>query len=455
MPEVKIQQPAAPTQYGQAATDALAGFKAAGQQAAESRGAQTSATGAALAGAGATEEERRRLRQTQEAQAAQIGAEGPADVASQAAQQKQTEYLQGLQATGGAQALTAQQQADLAKALQASATGGGTVAQEQLKQALAATQAATASQVASLRGINPAAAQRLLVQQQSAQAATTAGKAAELGITEQFEAQKLLAQTLGQMRGQDIGAQESMAQQVASMLTTGRAQDIASGQLQTQRDQLAANILQGIRSGDVDAVNSAVNAASAQRAADLNARAQELGLFNAAGQLDQQAYQTQMQAALAQAQMDFQAGKINRDALEAEQNFWRDVGVKAGLGLLGAAGKIGAAIATGGASVAADAIGGAANAAAGGKAHGGRIDGRGLVKGDHPANDIVPALLSPGEIVLPRSIAQAKDAPDKAAAFVAALQKTESKPMSRATAAKRIAELEAELAALKAARGAR
>lgn len=449
----KIGQPQ-DSGYGQTAKDALAGFKEAGAQIAESRGAQASATGAALAGAGATEEERRRLRQLQESQAADVRAEGAPDVASKAEQETQLGVLKGLQATGGAQALTAQQQGDLVRALQASATGGGTVAQEQLKQALQATQAATASQVAGLRGINPAAAQRLLVQQQAAQTATTAGKAAELGLSEKLESQKILAQTVGQMRGQDIAAQESMSQQIAASLTSGRAQDIASGQLQAQRDQIAANILQGIRSGDVDAVNSAVNAANAQRAADLSARAQELGLFNAAGQLDQQAYQTQMQAAIQQAQMDFQAGKINRDALEAEQNFWRDLGAKAALGLLGAAGKVGAAIATGGASTAKDAIKGATEELTG-KARGGRIDGHAMVKGDHPANDTVPALLSPGEIVIPRSIAQAKDAPEKAAAFVAALQKAEAKPLSRSTAAKRIAELEAELAAMKAARGGR
>ncbi len=55
------------------------------------------------------------------------------------------------------------------------------------------------------------------------------------------------------------------------------------------------------------------------------------------------------------------------------------------------------------------------------QAHGGQIDyrrggkvpGKPVVKGDNPKNDIVPARLSPGEIVLPRSIAmKLKNAPD-------------------------------------------
>lgn len=38
-----------------------------------------------------------------------------------------------------------------------------------------------------------------------------------------------------------------------------------------------------------------------------------------------------------------------------------------------------------------------------GFSNGGKIDGQAPVQGDHPANDTVPAMLSPGEIVVPRS----------------------------------------------------
>lgn len=421
--------------YGQTADQAQQAFRAAGEQVAQSREAQLGATGAAAAGATMTEEERRRLREQQAAMAGAVAGEGPVDVASQQAQQKQLEYLRGLQETGGAQALTAQQQAQLATALQAQAAGQVSGAgQMQLRRALEATQAQTASQVAGLRGINPAAAQRLLTQQQAAQAQTAAGQSAIVALEEQQKAQQQLGALYGQMRGQDIAAQEASAQQMAALLTAGRAQDVASGQLQTQRDQLAANILQGVRAGDVDAVNAAIASAQAQRQADIAARAQELGLYDAAGRLDVAAAQLKAQQAIAQAQLNFEAGKITRAELQAEENYWRDFWRGVAAGAAGAATTL------------------LARAAIPGKAKGGRVDGRPLVKGDHPANDIVPALLSPGEIVIPRSIAQADDAPEKAAAFVRALQKAEAAPLSRSAAARKIAALEAELAALRAAR---
>lgn len=47
------------------------------------------------------------------------------------------------------------------------------------------------------------------------------------------------------------------------------------------------------------------------------------------------------------------------------------------------------------------------------------VPGRASVGGDNFKNDTVPAVLSPGEIVIPRSITQGKDAPKRAAEFVA------------------------------------
>lgn len=50
---------------------------------------------------------------------------------------------------------------------------------------------------------------------------------------------------------------------------------------------------------------------------------------------------------------------------------------------------------------------------------GGPVPGRARVVGNSSKNDVVHAMLSPGEIVLPRSITQAKNAPEAAAKFVA------------------------------------
>lgn len=52
---------------------------------------------------------------------------------------------------------------------------------------------------------------------------------------------------------------------------------------------------------------------------------------------------------------------------------------------------------------------------------GGKIPGKAKVKGDSLKNDTIPALLSAGEIVLPRHVTTHKDAPKKAAEFVAAV----------------------------------
>jgi len=54
-------------------------------------------------------------------------------------------------------------------------------------------------------------------------------------------------------------------------------------------------------------------------------------------------------------------------------------------------------------------------------AHGKQVPGKAAVKGNSLKNDTVPAMLSPGEIVIPRNVVNSKDAPDQAARFVAAV----------------------------------
>lgn len=60
---------------------------------------------------------------------------------------------------------------------------------------------------------------------------------------------------------------------------------------------------------------------------------------------------------------------------------------------------------------------------------GGEIPGKPRVYGDDEANDTVPAWLSPGEIVIPRTIAQDPAAAEKAASFVAAVKKRGQSPV--------------------------
>lgn len=58
---------------------------------------------------------------------------------------------------------------------------------------------------------------------------------------------------------------------------------------------------------------------------------------------------------------------------------------------------------------------------------GGSVPGKAEVEGDSEKNDTEPTLLSPGEIVLPRSIAQHPDAPEKAAEFIRHLRSKKKK----------------------------
>lgn len=84
-------------------------------------------------------------------------------------------------------------------------------------------------------------------------------------------------------------------------------------------------------------------------------------------------------------------------------------------------------------------------------AHGAEVPGRAKFKGDTRANDTVPAMLSPGEIVLPRTVAQSEDAPEKAKKFVEAIKKQKRpSPKAYAQALARLQELESRMDAMEA-----
>lgn len=143
------------------------------------------------------------------------------------------------------------------------------------------------------------------------------------------------------------------------------------------------------------------------------------GLYGTAGGLGMEQARMQQQAALALQQ---QAN------LEAQRN------AQLAGAVLGAGATLGTAALTGRA-----------------RARGGAMEVPGNAKfnGDTRSNDTVPALLSPGEIVLPRSVAQDENAPEKAKKFVEAI-KTKKKPSPRdyAQAMARLKELEARMDAM-------
>lgn len=62
---------------------------------------------------------------------------------------------------------------------------------------------------------------------------------------------------------------------------------------------------------------------------------------------------------------------------------------------------------------------------------GGYVPGKAAVAGDSKQNDTVPAMLSPGEVVIPRSVMQSQDPAKGAAAFVAAVLAKNGKALPR------------------------
>lgn len=131
---------------------------------------------------------------------------------------------------------------------------------------------------------------------------------------------------------------------------------------------------------------------------DLQQQQNNIGLLGTSGGLQNQQNSTNVQNTLGTNALNSQAELANQSAGNAITG-----GLISGIAGAGASflGKPAAAIA--------------------GKAHGGPIEGSAPVPGDSPKNDTVPAMLSPKEIVLPRSVTMSEDAPEKAKAFVTAL----------------------------------
>lgn len=216
---------------------------------------------------------------------------------------------------------------------------------------------------------------------------------------------------------------------------------------------------------------SAARAAAAGKSAEMRLQEQQMAQANLGTLLGQSRQQATL-AASAAGGLGAQAGQLGlaqqeleQRRLIAEQELRRQqqqaqeraiatgVGTVAG-GLLGSLGGPGGTIA--GASIGSRIFGGGGGGlteaeAAPFRSKGGEIKGRAKFNGDTRTNDTVPALLSPGEIVLPRSVAQDEQAPEKAKKFVEAI-KSRKKPgkQSIAAALARIQELESRLNAMEA-----
>lgn len=252
--------------------------------------------------------------------------------------------------------------------LQAEAGGygpGQSLAQALLNQATQANIKQGAGLLASQKGINPALAQREIAQNTAMANQNAAAQGAQLDFQQQLAAR----QQLGGILGSEQGLYGGLG---ANLLATGRGQDISAG--------LGVGGLQNQRLGALIGGQQGQNALISQ------------GSLGAQG--------------------------INADIAKAGAGYGvQTQGINAGvsIGNQDTTNKLVGGLINAGGGVAAAGMG---------AAHGAKIPGKAKVAGDSPENDTVPIMASPGEVVLPRSVA---DDPEKAAEFVAHLKGSSKK----------------------------
>lgn len=221
-------------------------------------------------------------------------------------------------------------------AAQANGTGGPNLGEQLLRQATNQNIQSQAGAVASLRGLSPAAQQRLIALNSAGIQQQSAGQAATERMQEQLAAQAQLGALYGQQGQQAIGgnSQQNLAAMEGQRINAGTAtaNEQAQSEFQRQQEQWHAALLGPVTAG--------------------------IG------------------------------------------------GASQGAGSAIAGGSMGG--------------GGAAGAAAAAAAHGAIVPGRKQFPGDDPRNDKKPYLLSPGEVVVPASIA---DDPIAAAMYVARMRR--------------------------------
>ncbi len=304
-------------------------------------------------------------------------------------------------------------QSNLANMLNQRAQGNGpSPAQLQLQQAQQQNVQQQAGLMASQRGLNPALAARMAAQNAANTGQQMAGQSAIMGANEQINAQNQLAGLYGQMGQQQLGNQSILQgglanQNQSTVQGSLGAQGITAG-ANAQNAQTSGNIVGGMLGG---LGTFGVSQKAHGGMIDEPVQHLALGGFAGAGQVNPN-----------------QNPYLPSQIIGGENPFTPKVVSSNVAKYLGGAGGGGAGAEGAGAEgmMGADGMASMAMLAAarGGQVdmrRGGHVPGQASVKGDSYANDKVPAMLSPKEIVIPRSVTMSKNAPDKAKAFVAAV----------------------------------
>jgi hypothetical protein len=277
--------------------------------------------------------------------------------------------MTGRAAVGNQTDVYGQQQA-LANQLQQQALGAGpNPAQAQFHQNANQVAAQSAGLMGSQKGISPALQARLVAQQGAGAGQAVAGQAATLQAQQQLAAQQALMQQQGQMA--NLATQQIAQQQNAANAYANSSMGQASG-------------LQSLQ-GNVNSVNAQNYAAN-----------QGLGGDIAGGLLG--------------------GGGVAATLLASKKQPIAPVGEAK----YASGGEVGGHH---------DMISFLSGMAMGGPVLNGEsyanqmrpVPGQAAVKGDSSKNDTVAAKLSPGEVIIPRSVMQSKDPAGEAAKFVAAV----------------------------------
>lgn len=320
----------------------------------------------------------------------------------------------------------AAQQASLAAALQAQMAGTGpSLAQTQLKQATDRN-IAQAMAMAQQRGGNVALAQRQAMQAAAGAGQEAAGQSAAIRAQEQLAAQSQLAGVLQQQRAASVQEQQlkdAMAQFYGAQQTGLTQEQMKSRQayealmsgniaeynrMASQAYQAQQGAQSGLLGGLIQAGGTAaMMAAMSDKRVKKNvkeANFTELDSFvkMAEGGLveDKKEDKDELKkwAEAAQQYADLSKGTEKMSGSEK-----MGYGIGQGIGSLFMSKK---PQSSGGQAMAGESILPTANLAYKGGycAEGGIIPGKAKVKGDSEKNDVVPALLSPGEAVIPRTV---------------------------------------------------
>lgn len=296
-----------------------------------------------------------------------------------------------------------------------------------------------AGQISSIQGLNPALQAKMIAENTANQNQTAAMQGTQLGLENQLNAQGELGNVYTGMAG-TLGTQGNLYGNAAGLgvgTGAGLSEAGTNANLTNQGQQLGAisPYNSTLSSGQIGAqtLNKDVGmgnlAASTGIAGGL---ANGLGGALAAGFGPGGAFNTPSTPNNNTTTVEQQSGNVNTESPDAGGQ--GGVNTDAGAADAGSAANIGY---NGGytqpnhGQVPAKYDHAALSLARHLMAMGGAVPGKAKVAGNNPRNDVVPAVLSPGEVVLPRSVTQSPDAAKKAEAFMEKLHPKDNSPFGK------------------------